>query len=145
MFPRNENRNEGTFGHSPGMKTGTRVRSHVAPEQNTGTRARLPKLPFGKPPFKFGNPRKMSQRHTFFTPKTFTRISSINHNSFHSDGCSPCQASDLMSSALQIFWCDFRTGSKHIKERTRIKWKILRPQLVKEVRRFIGQKRPKVG
>ena len=29
MFPRNENRNEGTFGCSPGTKTGTRVRSHV--------------------------------------------------------------------------------------------------------------------
>ena len=29
--PRNENRNEGTFGCSPGTKAGTRVRSHVPP------------------------------------------------------------------------------------------------------------------
>ena len=33
MFPRNGNRNEGTFGYSPGTKTGTRVRSHVPPER----------------------------------------------------------------------------------------------------------------
>ena len=37
MFPRNENRNEGTFACSPGTKTGTRIRS--------------PKPPFTKPPF----------------------------------------------------------------------------------------------
>ena len=29
MFPQNEKQNEGTFGCSPGTKTGTRVRSHV--------------------------------------------------------------------------------------------------------------------
>ena len=46
MFPRNENRNEGTFGCSPGTKTGTRVRSHVPPERKTGTRAHSPKPPF---------------------------------------------------------------------------------------------------
>ena len=40
MFPRNENRNEGTFGcSSPGTRTRTRVRSHVPPERKTGTRA----------------------------------------------------------------------------------------------------------
>ena len=33
MFPPNENRNEGTFGCSPGTNTGTRVRSHVPPER----------------------------------------------------------------------------------------------------------------
>ena len=33
MFPRNENRNEGTFACSPGQKTGTRVCSHVPPER----------------------------------------------------------------------------------------------------------------
>ena len=33
MFPRNENWNEGTFGCSPGTKTGTRVSSHVPPER----------------------------------------------------------------------------------------------------------------
>ena len=33
MFPRNENRNEGTFGCSTGTKTGTRVRSHAPPER----------------------------------------------------------------------------------------------------------------
>ena len=33
MFARNENRNEGTFGCSPGTKTGTRVHSHVTPER----------------------------------------------------------------------------------------------------------------
>ena len=46
MFPRNENRNEGTFACSPGTKTGTRVRSRVHPERKTGTRARSPKPPF---------------------------------------------------------------------------------------------------
>ena len=45
MFPRNENRNEGAFGCSPGTKTGTRVRSHVPPEQKK-TRVRSPKPPF---------------------------------------------------------------------------------------------------
>ena len=33
MFPRNENRNEGTFACSPGTETGTRVRSDVPPER----------------------------------------------------------------------------------------------------------------
>ena len=33
MFHRNENRDEGTLGCSPGTKTGTRVRSHVPPER----------------------------------------------------------------------------------------------------------------
>ena len=51
MFPRNENRNEGTFGCSPGTKTGTRVRSHVPPERQTGTRVYSPNHPFTKPPF----------------------------------------------------------------------------------------------
>ena len=45
MFPRNENRNEGTFACSPGTKTGTRVRSHVSPERKTSM-ARLPNPPF---------------------------------------------------------------------------------------------------
>ena len=31
MFPRNENRNEGTFACSPGTKPGTRVRSPIPP------------------------------------------------------------------------------------------------------------------
>ena len=35
MFPRNENRNEGTFGCSPGTKTGTRVRSPKPPFYQT--------------------------------------------------------------------------------------------------------------
>ena len=38
-LPWNENWNEGTFGCSPGTKTGTRVRSHVPPE-NEGTFAK---------------------------------------------------------------------------------------------------------
>ena len=46
MFSQNEkNWNEGTFGCSPGTKTGTRVRSRV-PGTKTGTRARSPKPPF---------------------------------------------------------------------------------------------------
>ena len=45
-FPRNENRNEGTFGWSPGTKTGTGVHSHVPPGTKTGTRAHSPKPPF---------------------------------------------------------------------------------------------------
>ena len=35
MFPRNENRNEGTFGCSPGTKTGTRVRLPKPPFYET--------------------------------------------------------------------------------------------------------------
>ena len=35
MFPRNENRNEGTFGCSPGTQTGTRVRSPKPPFYET--------------------------------------------------------------------------------------------------------------
>ena len=35
MFPRNENRNEGTFACSPGTKTGTRVRSPKPPFYET--------------------------------------------------------------------------------------------------------------
>ena len=35
MFPRNENRNEGTFGCSPGTRIGTRARSHVPPVTKT--------------------------------------------------------------------------------------------------------------
>ena len=44
--PETKNRNKGTFACSPGMKTGTRVRSHVPPERKTGTRAHSPKPPF---------------------------------------------------------------------------------------------------
>ena len=33
MFPRNENRNEGTFGCSPGTNAGARVHSHVPRER----------------------------------------------------------------------------------------------------------------
>ena len=53
MFPRNENRNKGTFGCSARTNTGTRVRSHVPPERknwNEGTFARttlLRNCPFG--------------------------------------------------------------------------------------------------
>ena len=42
-----ENRNEGTFGYSPGTKNGTRVHSHVPPEQ----RDIRQNHPFTKPPF----------------------------------------------------------------------------------------------
>ena len=35
MFPRNENRNEGTFACSPGMKTGTRAHSPKPPFYET--------------------------------------------------------------------------------------------------------------
>ena len=50
MFPRNENRNGGTFGCSPPTKTGTRVRSHIPPEriQERGHIRQNP--PFTKPP-----------------------------------------------------------------------------------------------
>ena len=43
MFPRNENRNEGTFGCSSGTKTGTRVCSRVLP--GTKTQAVLDGVP----------------------------------------------------------------------------------------------------
>ena len=46
MFPRNENRNKGTFGCSPGTKTGTRVRSHVPPERKPERGLHSPKPPF---------------------------------------------------------------------------------------------------
>ena len=41
-----KNWNEGTFACSPGMKTGTRVRSHVPQEQKPETRVHSPKPPF---------------------------------------------------------------------------------------------------
>ena len=46
MFPRNENRNEGTFGCPPERKTRTRVRSDVPLERKTETRVHSPKPPF---------------------------------------------------------------------------------------------------
>ena len=51
MFPRNENRNEGTFGCSPGTKTGTRVRSDVPPERKPERGYVRQNHPFTKPPF----------------------------------------------------------------------------------------------
>ena len=51
MFPRNENRNEGTFGCSPGTKTGTRVHSHVPPERKPERGYVRQNHPFTKPPF----------------------------------------------------------------------------------------------
>ena len=51
MFPRNENRNEGTFGCSPGTKTGTRVRSHVPPERRPERGYIRQSRPFTKLPF----------------------------------------------------------------------------------------------
>ena len=45
-FPRNENRNEGTFGCSPGTKTGTSLNEGTfacSPGPKTGTRAHSPK------------------------------------------------------------------------------------------------------
>ena len=48
MFPQNENRNEGTFGCSPGTKTRTRVRSDDPPEKKgavkTGVKGGLKKV-----------------------------------------------------------------------------------------------------
>ena len=59
MFPWNENRNEGTFGCSPGTRTGTRVRSHAAPERRQERGHIRQNHPFAKPPFclpvKLGN------------------------------------------------------------------------------------------
>ena len=51
MFPRNENRNKGTFGCSSGTKTGTRVRSHVRPERRPERGHIRQNHPFTKPPF----------------------------------------------------------------------------------------------
>ena len=53
MFSRNENQNEGpgTFGCSPGTKTGTRVRSHVPPERKPERGHVCHNHPFAKPPF----------------------------------------------------------------------------------------------
>ena len=51
MFPRNENRNEGTFRCSPRTKTGTRVRSHVPPERKPERGHIRQNHPFTKPPF----------------------------------------------------------------------------------------------
>ena len=51
MFPRNENRNEGTFGCSPGTKTGTRVRSHVPLERKPEREHIRQNHPFTKPTF----------------------------------------------------------------------------------------------
>ena len=49
--PRNENRNEGIFGCSPGTKTGTRARSHVSPERKPERGHVRQNHPFTKPPF----------------------------------------------------------------------------------------------
>ena len=49
--PRNENRNEGTFGCSPGTKTGTRVRSHFLPERRPEGGYIRHNHPFTKLPF----------------------------------------------------------------------------------------------
>ena len=47
MFSTNENRNEGTFGCSPGTKTGTRAYTFAcSPGTKTGTRVPSPKPPF---------------------------------------------------------------------------------------------------
>ena len=51
MFLQNENRNEGTFGCSPGTKTGTRALSHVAPERKPERGYIRQNHPFTKPPF----------------------------------------------------------------------------------------------
>ena len=49
--PPKENRNEGTFGCSPGTKTGTRVRSHVPSERKSERGHIRQNHPFTKPPF----------------------------------------------------------------------------------------------
>ena len=46
MFPRNENRNEGTFGCSPGTKNRNEGTFACSPGTKTGTRAHSPKPPF---------------------------------------------------------------------------------------------------
>ena len=51
MFPRNENRNEGTFGCSPERRTGTRVHSDVPPERKPERGYIRQNHPFRKPPF----------------------------------------------------------------------------------------------
>ena len=51
MFPRNENRNEGIGGCSPGTKTGTRVHSHVLLERKPERGYICQNHPFTKPPF----------------------------------------------------------------------------------------------
>ena len=51
MFPQNENHNDGTFGCSPGTKTGTRVRLHVPSERKPERGYIRQNHPFTKPPF----------------------------------------------------------------------------------------------
>ena len=46
MFPRNENRNEGTFGCSPGTKSRNEGTFACSPGTKTGTRVHSPKPPF---------------------------------------------------------------------------------------------------
>ena len=50
MFPRDENRHEGTSGCCPGTKTGTRARSHVPPERKPKRGHICQNHPFTKPP-----------------------------------------------------------------------------------------------
>ena len=66
MFPRNENWNEGTFGCSPGTKTGTTVRSDVPPERKPERGYIHQNHPFTKPPF-LGNGRNTVSRVLFRT------------------------------------------------------------------------------
>ena len=46
MFPRNENRNEGTFGCSPGTQNRNEGTFGCSPGTKTGTRVHSPKPPF---------------------------------------------------------------------------------------------------
>ena len=46
MFPRNENRDEGTFESSPGTKNRNEGTFACSPGTKTGTRVRSPKPPF---------------------------------------------------------------------------------------------------
>ena len=51
MFPRNENRNEGTFACSPGNESRNEGMFACSPGTKTRTRAHSPNPPFTKPPF----------------------------------------------------------------------------------------------
>ena len=134
MFPRNENRNEGTFGCSPGTKTGTRVCSDVPPERKPERAYVRQNHPFTKPPFYL--PVKKVYRHLvvsnlvvcnfyaeapfalFCAPFAFICVSlalicvSLHPTAFRTTAFGNCRADER----LKDFWGCFDLGAKRTNE-----------------------------
>ena len=98
MFPRGENRNEGTFGCSPGTKTGTRVRSHVPKERKLERGYVCQNHPLTKRPFL--SPSAIRQRSTFRSyeeqpiPRMLCTPCSLLHEACTSESRSKCTSEE---------------------------------------------------